>query len=548
MDERTSPFGKPLTTDKEEKKEENKSSFSTSTPSNGSDTVFGRPNRQPVNSTYVPTNPTFDKEPPTKQTESHQSHRPAPVTSSINEQRQASRPAPVTSSIRETPTPSSVAPRPAASAQANVPPRPTTSTPTTGTLNTNTPRPTARPAAPIPPRPTAPATPSSTQHTTSTFDRHKSLNTSLPSGATAPVVQREEYKSPNSRPQNERPMPISATIGGARTTTPPPSARPVPPTPTSATPTTSPQIERPAPISSSIGAAPGKPEVPTLDAAMFKNFSDFIYKISGIRFAENKSYFLSSKIKNRMDALGMSSLQEYFTFLQSPMSHTSEHPLLVDEITINETFFFRNQPQLEAFERDVLKPMLEKRRSQGINRIRMWSCAASTGDEAYTMALQLVDMPEARGFQFEIIGTDICRSAVATAQKAEYRKYAIRNIPQDMLKRYFTEDATGTKWNLNDEIKQFVRFQESNLMDEQRIRMLGKFDIAFCRNVLIYFDDVSKEKVLMNIYSALNDDGILLAGHSENLYPQRHIFKQSPELGQAMAYNKAPAGTQKLNV
>lgn len=183
-----------------------------------------------------------------------------------------------------------------------------------------------------------------------------------------------------------------------------------------------------------------------------------------------------------------------------------------------------------------------------MNRLRFWSCASSTGDEAYTLALQLLDMPEAKGFQFDIVGTDISRTAIKMAQEAVYRKYAIRNIPADMLKRYFSEDAAAGTWTLKDEVRRMIRFYEGNLMDEAKIRTLGKFDVAFCRNVLIYFDETSKEKVLQNIANALNEDGLLLAGHSENLYPQRHIFKQQPELGQAMAYQKTPPGTQKSAV
>ncbi|MDD9919388.1 MAG: chemotaxis protein, partial [Alphaproteobacteria bacterium] len=101
---------------------------------------------------------------------------------------------------------------------------------------------------------------------------------------------------------------------------------------------------------------------------------------------------------------------------------------------------------------------------------------------------------------------------------------------------------------LSDEIKKMVHFQEANLMDATRLAALGKFDIAFCRNVLIYFDEASKEKVLMNIYNAIADDGTLLLGHSENIYSQRHIFKQDKQRTAAIAYTKQPPGTPKHTV
>lgn len=292
----------------------------------------------------------------------------------------------------------------------------------------------------------------------------------------------------------------------------------------------------------SIGQPAARPE---LTPEMFKKFSDYIYSISGIRFQEAKSYFLASKLQNRCNALLMKNFNEYLTFLQTPAAKMSEHHLLMDEITINETFFFRNQPQLESFEKNFLVPMAQKRKASGQGRMRFWSCAASTGDEAYTLALQILENPAMQGVQFEIIGTDICRDALQKAQKGTYRKYAIRNIPADMLNKYFDIDPNGLDYHLKDEVKRLVRFQECNLVDEARIRMLGKFDFAFCRNVLIYFDEASKEKALNNIASSLNEDGWLMAGHSENLYSQRHIFRADKEHSQAHAYQKAPAGTTK---
>lgn len=284
---------------------------------------------------------------------------------------------------------------------------------------------------------------------------------------------------------------------------------------------------------------------PTLKPEQFKAFSDYIYEISGIRFQEAKAYFLASKLQNRCDALLMKSFDEYLAFLKTPAAKMKEHHLLMDQITINETFFFRNQPQLDSFEKDFLTPMLQARKAAGRTRIRIWSCASSTGDEAYTTALQLLEHPAAKGMQIEIIGTDICRDAIEKAQKGTYRKYGIRNIPTDMLNKYFDIDPNGLDYHLKDEVKRMVKFQECNLIDEARIRMLGKFDFAFCRNVLIYFDNDSKEKALRNIYNSLQDDGFLMAGHSENLYSHRHIFQVDKTHSQAHAYVKAPPGTEK---
>ncbi len=283
-----------------------------------------------------------------------------------------------------------------------------------------------------------------------------------------------------------------------------------------------------------------------LTDAQFERFSTFIYEISGIRFQSNKNYFVASKLQNRCTALNLPNFDAYYDYLQKPSSKLEEYPKLMDEVTINETFFFRNQPQLDAFEQDILKPKLIDMKAKGQNRLRVWSCAASTGDEAYTTALQLISLPEAQGMAIEIVGTDICRKALETARNGVYKPYAVRNIPQDLMQKYFTHDEATNTYQLSDTIKKMVTFQECNLIDENRIKMLGHFDIAFCRNVLIYFDEPSKEKALWNMYHAIKDDGYLIVGHSENIYSQRHIFKQDKDHTAAIAYVKAPPGTPKL--
>lgn len=293
-------------------------------------------------------------------------------------------------------------------------------------------------------------------------------------------------------------------------------------------------------------SAPTPPQRKTIPVDLFNKFVEVIYQISGIRFTDAKMYFLASKLDNRVQANNLNGYEAYYNYLLQPSAKIKEHPELLNEITINETFFFRNQPQLDAFEQDILKPLLAKRRQEGKMSIRIWSCAASTGDEAYTTALQLMQMDEAAGFRIEIIGTDICPDAIKQAKSGVYKRYAIRNIPPAMLQRYFVEqDNTFT---ISEEIKRRVRFTESNLMDSAKVRMLGKFDIAFCRNVLIYFDNASKEQVLSNIHHALNEDGILLVGHSENLYSHRHLFKTDKDNMTALAYHKAPPGTAKLDI
>ena len=288
-------------------------------------------------------------------------------------------------------------------------------------------------------------------------------------------------------------------------------------------------------------------ERPQLSDVMFKKFAEMIYSMSGIRFQENKAYFLSSKLLNRCSALGLDSFEAYFSYLESPNGRT-EYGHLIDEITINETFFYRHLPQLQAFQQEVLMPLTFLKKSKRDTRLRIWSCAASTGDEIYTIALIIDSLGLKSDFTIELVGTDICHDALEKARAGVYRKYAVRNIPQNILTKHFTHDQTTDTYLLSDEIKSMCKFQECNLMDSTRTSAIGKFDIAICRNVLIYFDEESKEKVLQNIANNLTEDSTLMLGHSENIYSQRHIFKQDKARSASISYTKQPPGTKKHTV
>lgn len=290
---------------------------------------------------------------------------------------------------------------------------------------------------------------------------------------------------------------------------------------------------------------------PQLSEALFVKFAALVYDLSGMRFEANKSYFLASKLDNRVQALGLKGFEQYLAYLESPTGRT-EYGYLLDEVTINETFFFRHEPQLQAFRDAILQPLVFARRNQRQMKFRIWSCASSTGDELYTLALMLKDLNlVGKDITFELVGTDISHDALKKAQAGVYRKYNIRNIPPAMLQQYFVHDttgATGETWTLKPEIKSMCRFTECNLMDSMRTGNLGKFDVIFCRNVLIYFDEPSKEKVVQNLANCMADDGYLLLGHSENVYSQRHIIKPDKTHAAAIAYVKAPPGTPKYSV
>ncbi len=313
---------------------------------------------------------------------------------------------------------------------------------------------------------------------------------------------------------------------------------------------------RPTVATSSNAAAPATASLassstnrPTLTPAQFTFFEKLIYELSGMRFEVNKSYFLASKMELRIQALGLKDFDAYMAYLQSPQGRPEYGPL-VDEISINETFFYRHEPQLQAFKEHLLTPLAQARRTQGQKTLRLWSAASSTGDELYTLALMLREAGLwGKDLTFELVGTDICHDALDKARAGLYRKYNIRNIPPSLLQTHFAYAANpggGETWQLSHDVRSSCRFQEGNLMDSVRCAALGKFDFIFCRNVLIYFDEPSKEKAVQHLANNLKDDGFVLLGHSENIYSQRHILKPVREYAAAIAYQKAPPGTPKL--
>jgi len=245
-------------------------------------------------------------------------------------------------------------------------------------------------------------------------------------------------------------------------------------------------------------------ERPTLTTMQFNLFAELIYEISGIKFQESKNYFLASKLDSRRKDLELNTIDEYYKLLKAKPKTDLEYNKLLNEVTINETFFYRNIPQLESYNKDVLAAVLDKKKKSGDRKLRIWSAASSTGDEAFTLIMDMLEKNIHKDFSIEIIGTDISQKALQTAKDGIYKKYDIRNIPPHLLEKHFTiQDEYNYK--INDDLKKYVNFKYCNLSDSINTASLGKFDIVFCRNVLIYFDRHSRENVLQNIYNNLSN-------------------------------------------
>ncbi|MGE5809878.1 MAG: CheR family methyltransferase [Ignavibacteria bacterium] len=254
---------------------------------------------------------------------------------------------------------------------------------------------------------------------------------------------------------------------------------------------------------------------------IFEYWRKFIYDSCGIYYQDNKKYLLESRLQKRVNHLRLSGFEDYLIYIKNAPGRTEEIKYLHDAITINETFFFRNQPQLDALSSSVIPDIIKN----GKNKIRIWSAASSSGEEAYSIAITIIEtlIPKYPQLEFELIGTDLSHSAIESAMKGVYREYSVRNIPPPVLKKYFKSNAHF--FELNPEIRKRVSFKVMNLFDEQSTKNMLNYDIIFCANVLIYFDLKAKIKVVSRLYNSLCKNGYLFIGYSETLHNISKAFR-----------------------
>lgn len=256
-------------------------------------------------------------------------------------------------------------------------------------------------------------------------------------------------------------------------------------------------------------------DAPEITLRIFRDVTALLYDRAGLKFEDQKLYFITSRLQKRIAELGMTSAEEYMRLLTRGDHDGREFQALVDLVTVNETFFFRDFPQLESFSAGCLEEIVAAKQRTGSGTLRVWSAGCSTGEEPYTIAIILLEMLAAPSdWNIRIIGTDIDRTALEQARRGLYDARSLRNVPGEYLSRYFTREH-GEIRRVNPELRELVSFEHLNLMDTQRIRMYRDYDFIFCRNVLIYFDDLSRRKVVDHFYVALNRPGFIFLGSSE---------------------------------
>lgn len=245
----------------------------------------------------------------------------------------------------------------------------------------------------------------------------------------------------------------------------------------------------------------------------FRLLRDLINEQVGLAFDESASYAFERRLSERLTALDLRTFDEYYKYLRFNARGAQELDDALDLLTTKETYFFRQEYQLRAFS-DELLPRLQAQLADK-RRLTVWSAGCATGEEAYTLAILLLESGHFDGWEVRVVGSDLSRSAVAAARRAVYRETSFRTTPQDMRQAHFKPCEGG--YRVDDDVRRVCHFGQLNLLDTHKASLVGRVDVVFCRNVLIYFDLVSRRKVIENLYRRLVPGGYLLLGHSESL-------------------------------
>jgi chemotaxis protein methyltransferase CheR len=264
---------------------------------------------------------------------------------------------------------------------------------------------------------------------------------------------------------------------------------------------------------------------PKLTDETFIVLRDFIYSKTGIYFPVKKKYLLEGRLLKRLQILKLGCFEDYIHLLKHGRQKEEEFEFLCNIITINETFFFRNDAQIEAFKEKFAEEVIQAKAVSNNHKLRIWSAACSSGEEPYTLAILYLEhiKPKYPDLEIEIVATDINTAVLDMASKAEYNQYSIRSTPKLYLDKYF-EQSNGV-YRLKQEVKELVRFEYVNLIDREKMRRMVHFDFIFCANVMIYFDEKAKIQVVGDLFNSLNRGGYLLIGFSEMLHRISTAFK-----------------------
>ncbi|MFP5236753.1 MAG: CheR family methyltransferase [Acidobacteriota bacterium] len=272
----------------------------------------------------------------------------------------------------------------------------------------------------------------------------------------------------------------------------------------------------------------GQASIAVIDPKNYRFLLDHVYTHSGIVLEGDKSYLFECRLAPIVKQLGLKSIDDLCTFIQTSRQPEVGHQV-VEAMTTNETYFFRDPSHYDAIRNVLLPQLINERRDT--KKLRFWSAAASTGQEAYSLAMILLDAGLS-DWNIQILGTDFSSQALERARSGKYQQIEVnRGLPAHLLIRHFRR--CGTIWQLDDQVRRMVCFESIDL--RKSMRALGPFDLVFCRNVMIYFDAATKMNILKELHGTLFRGGWLLLGGVETAFGiEKHFERRT--MGNATVY------------
>lgn len=276
--------------------------------------------------------------------------------------------------------------------------------------------------------------------------------------------------------------------------------------------------------------------LPPLSARDLATLSDFLHARTGMRFGESKRYYIDRRVADRMAKSKLTAFADYYALLRS---HPDEAEQLINSFTVNETYFYREEHQLACLSQFIL-PEIIASKAPG-DKIRIWSVPCSSGEEPYSIAIWLLEnWALVDAYNVEIVGSDIDTDIVANALEANYGPRALMRLSPELVERYFTSAENG-RAQLIDDLRESVSFTPCNITDAASVARQGRFDVIFCRNLLIYFDASARVRCMENLFGSLVPGGYMCLGHSESMsrISDRFITRRFP---QAVVYQRPEQG------
>lgn len=273
-----------------------------------------------------------------------------------------------------------------------------------------------------------------------------------------------------------------------------------------------------------------------LSLERFRLLRDMINERCGLYFSDDNLFLLESRLSDRLSRLGLDSFDDYYHLLRYYPEAEAEMAEIIEVLTTNETYFFREEYQLRSFAADVLPKLAERLAPK--RRLTVWSAGCSSGEEVYTLAMILLDSELFKGWDIRVLGNDISAQMLKKARKGVFGPASFRAARPEMVKRYFTETDEGMR--ICDKVRSVCHFGRANILSKEELLFIGRADAVFCRNVIIYFDKHSKLNAVSMFYKHLNPGGYLLLGHTESLINLSTAF-ELVHLSEDLVYRKPEA-------